>query len=82
MSTEETIPVAEAVAAYVREAGYTPSHVSTVLAQLDEPGTPPLDLLGEPLPYSVKDGVAVTERLRFEALMARLRESQARETNS
>ena len=82
MASEETIPVEEAVAAYVQQTGYTPSHVPLVLSELDEPGTLPLDLLGEPLPYSIKDGVAVIERERFEAVMARLRESQARPTNT
>ena len=82
MASEETIPVEEAVAAYVRQSGYTPSHVPLVLAELTEPGTLPLDLLGESLPYSVKDGVAVIERERFEAVMARLRESQVRPPNS
>jgi hypothetical protein len=82
MPAEETIPVEDAVAAYVQQAGYTPSHIPLVLAELNEPGTLPLDLLGEPLPYSIKDGVAVIERRRFDALMARLRESQVRETNS
>ena len=47
-----------------------------MLYELDEPGTLPLDLLGEPMPYSIKDGVAVIERDRFEALMARLRAGQ------
>jgi hypothetical protein len=82
MPAEETIPVEDAVAAYVQQAGYTPSHIPLVLAELNEPGTLPLDLLGEPLPYSIKDGVAVIERRRFDAVMARLRESQVRETNS
>jgi hypothetical protein len=82
MASGEIIPVEEAVAAYVRQSGYTPSHVPLVLAELKEPGTLPLDLLGESLPYSIKDGVAVIERERFEAVMARLRASQARPTNS
>jgi hypothetical protein len=82
MASDETIPVEEAVAAYVQQSGYTPSHVPLVLAELAEPGTLPLDLLGESLPYSIKDGVAVIERERFEAVMARLRASQARPTNS
>jgi hypothetical protein len=82
MPAEETIPVEDAVAAYVQQAGYTPSHIPLVLAELNEPGTLPLDLLGEPLPYSIKDGVAVIERRRFDAVMARLRESQRRDTNS
>jgi hypothetical protein len=82
MPAEETIPVEDAVAAYVQQAGYTPSHIPLVLAELNEPGTLPLDLLGEPLPYSIKDGVAVIERRRFDAVMARLRESQRRDSNS
>ena len=77
MSADDTIPIDEAVEAYLREAGYTPSHVPLVLAELTESGALPLDLLGEPLPYTIKDGVAVVERERFEALMARLRESPA-----
>ena len=81
MAFEDTIPVEEAVAAYVRQTGYTPSHVPLVLAELDEPGTLPLDLLGEPLQYSIKDGVPVIERQRFEAVMARLRHSQTRPTS-
>jgi hypothetical protein len=81
MASEETIPVEEAVAAYVQATGYTPSHVPLVLAELNEPGTLPLDLLGEPLPYSIKDGVPVIERERFEAAMARLRQSQTRPTS-
>ena len=81
MTFEDTIPVEEAVAAYVRQTGYTPSHVQLVLAELDQPGTLPLDLLGEPLPYSIKDGVPVIERGRFEAAMARLSASQERRTS-
>jgi hypothetical protein len=73
MSSNDTIPVEVAVAEYLRATGYTPSHVPLVLAELDEPGTLPLDLLGESMPYSIKDGVAVIERDRFDALMARLR---------
>jgi hypothetical protein len=76
MSSNETIPVEVAVEEYVRATGYTPSHVPLVLAGLDEPGTLPLDLLGESMPYSIKDGIAVIERDRFDALMARLREGQ------
>lgn len=81
MALEDTIPVEDAVAAYVQATGYTPSHVPLVLAELDEPGTLPLDLLGEPLPYSIKDGVPVIERKRFDQVMANLRASQARPTN-
>ena len=77
MSADETITVREAVEAYMTAAGYTPSHVHQVLAELQEPGTLPLDLLGDPLPYSIKDGVAVVERARFEALMAHVRARQA-----
>ena len=76
MSSNDTIPVEVAVDQYLRATGYTPSHVPLVLAELDEPGTLPLDLLGEPMPYSIKDGVAVVERGRFDALMARLRAGQ------
>ena len=80
MSPDDTIAVEQAVEIYLRESGYTPSHVPLVMAELAEPGTLPLDLLGEPLPYSIKDGRAVIERSRFDAIMARLRASQRRAT--
>lgn len=70
----DAIPVEQAVEEYIRASGYTPSHVPLVLAELKEPGNLPLDLLGEPLPYSIQDGVPVVERDRFEAILARLRE--------
>ena len=76
MSLADTIPVELAVEEYVRESGYTPSHVPLVLAELKEPGALPLDLLGEPLPYFIQEGVPVIERNRFDAIMARLRESK------
>jgi hypothetical protein len=77
MSADETVPVEEAVEAYVSATGYTPSHVHQILAELREPGVVPLDLLGDSLPYFLKDGVPVVERARFDALMARVRERQA-----
>jgi hypothetical protein len=80
MSSDDTIPVEQAVETYLRESGYTPSHVPLVMAELDEPGALPLDLLGEALPYSIKDGVPVIERARFDAIMARLRDARRQPT--
>jgi hypothetical protein len=68
----DTIPVEVAVETYIRATGSSPSHVPQVLAELLEPGTRPLDLLGEPMPYSIKDGVSVIARDRFDDLMTRL----------
>jgi hypothetical protein len=71
MSAPETIPVREAVEAYLRATGSSPSLADQILAELDEPGAQSLDLLGDALPYFVKDGRPVVERERFDALMAR-----------
>jgi hypothetical protein len=73
MSLEETIPVRDAVDAFLKATGSSPSLADQIVAELHEPGAP-LDLLGDPLPYFVKDGQPVVERERFEELMARVRE--------
>jgi hypothetical protein len=73
MSANETIPVREAVEAYLRATGSSPSLADQILAGLDEPGANSLDLLGDALPYFVKDGRPVVERQRFDALIARTR---------
>lgn len=77
MSADETIPVREAVEAYMVATGSSMSLAEQVLAELHEPGMLPLDLLGEPLPYFIKDGEPVVHRGRFEALMARVRAAEA-----
>jgi len=69
---DETIPVSEAVEIYVRATGTSPSYTQQVLAALHEPGALPLELLGDPLPYFLKDGIPVVERVRFDALMSRV----------
>ncbi len=71
--SEDTISVRDAVAEYLSATGSSPSLAEQIVAELREPGTLPLDLLGDPLPYFIKDGCAVVERSRFEALMARVR---------
>lgn len=73
---EDTIPVREAVEVYLAATGTSPSLEEQVLAELREPGALPLDLLGDPLPYFIKDGQPVVERARFEDLMARVRKQQ------
>ena len=73
---EDTIPVREAVEAYLVATGASPSLEEQVLAGLREPGTLPLNLLGDPLPYFIKDGQPVVERARFDELMARVRKRQ------
>jgi hypothetical protein len=73
---EDTIPVREAVEAYLAATGTSPSLEEQVLAELREPGTLPLNLLGDPLPYFIKDGQPVVERARFDELMARVRKHQ------
>jgi hypothetical protein len=73
---EDTIPVREAVQAYLAATGASPSLEEQVLAGLREPGTLPLNLLGDPLPYFIKDGQPVVERARFDELMARVRKRQ------
>jgi hypothetical protein len=73
---EDTIPVREAVEAYLAATGASPSLEEQVLAELREPGMLPLNLLGDPLPYFTKDGQPVVERVRFEQLMARVRKHQ------
>ena len=77
MSADETIPVREAVETYMVATGSSMSLAEQVLAELHEPGMLPLDLLGEPLPYVIKDGEPVVDRGRFEALMARVRAAEA-----
>jgi hypothetical protein len=76
MSLEETIPVREAVEVYLRATGSSPSLAEQIVAELHELGAP-LNLLGDSLPYFVKDGKPVVERERFEELMARVRERAA-----
>ncbi len=73
MSAHETIPVREAVEAYLRATGSSPSLADQILAGLDESGTHSLDLLGDALPYFFKDGRPVVERESLDALTARKR---------
>ena len=61
---------------YLAATGSSLSFEPQVLAELREPGTLPLNLLGDPLPYFIKDGEPVVERARFEELMARVRGQQ------
>jgi hypothetical protein len=77
---EDTIPVRAAVEAYLSATGSSPSLAEQIVAELHEPGTLPLDLLGDPLPYFIKDGHAVVERWRFDAMMARVRKRSEAET--
>jgi hypothetical protein len=77
MSVEDTIPVRDAVDAYLKATGSSPSLADQIVAELHEPGAPPLDLLGDPLAYFFKDGRPVVERERFEELMARVRQRGA-----
>lgn len=82
MSAAETLPVREAIERYLVETGSSMSLADQILAELDAPGgLLPLDLLGDALPYFIKDGEPVVERDRFEALMARVR-SQAHRPQS
>ena len=74
--SEDTISVREAVEMYLAATGSSPSLEPQVLAELREPGTLPLNLLGDPLPYFIKDGEPMVERARFEELMARVRGQQ------
>ena len=78
MPLEQTIPVREAVDIYLRATGTSPSHADQILAGLKEPGTLPLDLLGDALPYFIQDGEPVVERDRFDALMARVGQDAGR----
>ena len=73
MSIKKTIPVRDAVVAYLSATGSSPSLVYQILAELHEPGVLPLDLLGDQLPYFIEDGRPVVERARFDALMAHVR---------
>jgi hypothetical protein len=77
MSVEDTIPVRDAVEAYVSATGSSPSLAEQIVAELREPGTLRLDLLGDPLPFFIKDGQPVVERARFDALMARVRQRRS-----
>ena len=43
--------------AYLSATGSSPSLVYQILAELHEPGVLPLDLLGDPLPYSSRTAV-------------------------
>jgi hypothetical protein len=74
MSVENTIPVRDAVEACVRATGSSPSLAEQIVAELREPDTLRLDLPGDALSYFIKDGRAVVERARFDALMARVRQ--------
>jgi hypothetical protein len=78
MAVDDTISVREAVETYLAATGSSPSLEEQIIAELREPGTLPLDLLGDPLPYFIKDGLAVVERARFETLMAHVRDRQHR----
>jgi hypothetical protein len=71
MSVEQTIPLRAAVEAYLLATGSSPSLAHQVLAEVGNAGR--LELLGDALPYFEKDGRAVVERKRFEALLARVR---------
>ena len=73
MSINETMPVRDAVEAYLSATGSSPSLAYQILAELHEPGLLSLDLLGDPLPYFMDDGRPVVRRARFDALMARVR---------
>jgi len=73
MSINETMPVRDAVEAYLSATGSSPSLAYQILAELHEPGLLSLDLLGDPLPYFMDDGRPVVQRARFDALMARVR---------
>ena len=64
----------DAVEACVRATGSSPKLVEQIVAELREPDTLRLDPLGDPLSYFIKDGRAVVERARFDALMARVRQ--------
>jgi len=72
--SDDTISVREAVETSLAATGSSPSLEDQVLAEMRQPGTLPLNLLGDPLPYFIKDGQPVVERARFEELMARVRE--------
>jgi hypothetical protein len=78
MATEDIIPVRDAVEAYLTATGSSPSLADQILSQLDEQGAIPLDLLGDALPFFIKDGHPVVERARFDALMARVRAIEQR----
>jgi hypothetical protein len=73
MSIKETIPVRDAVEAYLNATGSSPSLVYQILAELHEPRVLSLDLLGDPLPYFIQDGRPVVERARFDAFIAHVR---------
>jgi hypothetical protein len=73
MSIKKTIPVRDAVKAYLSATGSSPSLAHQILAELHEPGVLSLDLLGDPLPYFIEDGRPVVERAHFDALMAHVR---------
>lgn len=73
MSIKETMPVRDAVEAYLSATGSSPSLAYQILAELHEPGLLSLDLLGDPLPYFMDEGRPVVQRARFDALMARVR---------
>jgi len=73
VSINESIPVRDAVDAYLRATGSSPSLAYQILAELHEPVTLSLDLLGDPLPYFIEDGRPVVQRARFDALMAHVR---------
>jgi hypothetical protein len=72
--SDETISLRDAVEAYLSATGSSPSLAEQLVAEVREPGTLRLELLGDPLPYFVKDGRVVVERARFDELMAHLRD--------
>ena len=74
MSIKESIPVREAVDAYLRATGSSPTLAYQILSELHEPAILSLDLLGDPLPYFIEDGRQVVQRGRFDALMAHVRD--------
>jgi len=80
MSSQEVIPLREAVETYLIETGSSPSLAEQIVAELREPGMLRLELLGDPLPYFIQDGEVVVERARFDELMARLRATHEPET--
>jgi hypothetical protein len=80
MSSQDVIPLREAVETYLIETGSSPSLAEQIVAELREPGTLRLELLGDPLPYFILDGEVVLERARFDELMARLRATHEPET--
>lgn len=77
MSVEETIPLRDAVEAYLLATGSSPSLTDQVLAEVAE-SAGRLEVLGDVLPYFEKDGRPVVERSRLEALLTGVRAGRRR----